>query len=73
MALSVKTIEFLRQTGGIGAFAGRFFKEAVKPRYEVAEFVRQCFIIGYKSLPLIGINRFYHGSRINHSTPAFIG
>lgn len=61
MALSVKTTEFLRETGGISAFAGRFFTEALKPRYEVAEFVRQCFIIGYKSLPLIGLTGFIMG------------
>jgi phospholipid/cholesterol/gamma-HCH transport system permease protein len=61
MALPVKTAEFLRETGGISAFAGRFFKEAFKPRYEVAEFVRQCFIIGYKSLPLIGLTGFIMG------------
>jgi phospholipid/cholesterol/gamma-HCH transport system permease protein len=61
MALPVKTVEFLQQTGGISAFAGRFFKEAFKPRYEVAEFIRQCFIIGYKSLPLIGLTGFIMG------------
>lgn len=61
MELSVKTTEFLRETGDISAFAGRFFKEAFKPRYEVAEFVRQCFIIGYKSLPLIGLTGFIMG------------
>lgn len=61
MALPVKTAEFLQQTGGIAAFAGRFFKEAFKPRYEVAEFVRQCFLIGYKSLPLIGLTGFIMG------------
>lgn len=61
MALPVKTTAFLQQTGGIAAFAGRFFKEAFKPRYEVAEFVRQCFLIGYKSLPLIGLTGFIMG------------
>lgn len=61
MPLPVNTIEFLRQTGSISAFAGRFFKEAFKPRYEVAEFVRQCFVIGYKSFPLIGLTGFIMG------------
>jgi phospholipid/cholesterol/gamma-HCH transport system permease protein len=61
MALPVKTAEFLKQTGGIAAFAGRFFKEAFKPRYEVGEFMRQCFLIGYKSLPLIGLTGFIMG------------
>jgi phospholipid/cholesterol/gamma-HCH transport system permease protein len=47
--------DFLDETGGIGAFTGRFFREGLKPRYEWQEFFRQCYIIGYKSLPLVGI------------------
>ena len=46
---------FLEEVGNIGAFAGRFFCEGLKPRYEWQEFFRQCYIIGYKSLPLVGI------------------
>ncbi len=42
-------------------FAGRFFRQWFKPRYEVAEFFRQCFIIGYKSLPLVGLTAFIMG------------
>lgn len=61
MALPLKTRRFLHETGDVSAFAGRFFKELFKPRYEVAEFVRQCFIIGYKSFPLIGLTAFIMG------------
>lgn len=61
MAIPVKTIKFLQETGGLSAFAGRFFKEVFKPRYEVAEFGRQCFIIGYNSFPLIGLTGFIMG------------
>jgi len=61
MDLPVKTTRFLQETGGISAFTGRFFIEAFKPRYEVAEFIRQCFVIGYKSLPLIGLTGFIMG------------
>ncbi len=46
---------FLEEVGGIGAFAGRFFKEGLRPRYEWQELFRQCYIIGYKSFPLVGI------------------
>ncbi len=46
---------FFEEVGGIGSFAGRFFKEGLKPRYEWEELFRQCYIIGYKSLPLVGI------------------
>jgi len=61
MELPVKTSEFLKQTGEVSAFAGRFFKEAFRPRYEIAEFIRQCFVIGYKSFPLIGLTGFIMG------------
>ncbi len=47
--------EFLDETGEIAAFTGRFFRELFKPRNEWSELVRQCYIIGYQSLPLVGI------------------
>ena len=46
---------FLEEAGGVSAFTGRFFKEGLRPRYEWQEFFRQCYIVGYKSLPLVGI------------------
>ena len=46
---------FLEEAGGISAFTGRFFREGLRPRYEWQEFFRQCYIIGYKSIPLVGI------------------
>jgi phospholipid/cholesterol/gamma-HCH transport system permease protein len=52
---------FLTEAGGISRFAGRFFSQWFKPRYEVAELFRQCFIIGYKSLPLVGLTAFIMG------------
>ncbi len=52
---------FLKEVGEISAFTGRFFREGVKPRYEWNEFIRQCFIIGYKSLPLVGVTAFIMG------------
>ncbi len=42
-------------------FAGRFFTELLSPPYEFKEFVRQCYVIGYKSLPLVGITGFIMG------------
>ncbi len=42
-------------------FAGRFFTELITPPYEFKEFVKQCYIIGYKSLPLVGITGFIMG------------
>ena len=42
-------------------FTARFFKEAFKPPYELKELIRQCYMIGYKSLPLVGITGFIMG------------
>jgi phospholipid/cholesterol/gamma-HCH transport system permease protein len=53
--------KFLTEAGDMSRFAGRFFKQWFKPRYEIAEFFRQCFIIGYKSLPLVGLTAFIMG------------
>lgn len=52
---------FLDEIGGLSQFTGRFFKQGFRPRYELAEFVRQCFVIGYKSFPLIGLTSFILG------------
>lgn len=61
MAIPSKTSQFLAETGSTAKFAGRFFSELFRPRYEIAEFARQCFVIGYKSLPLIGLTGFIMG------------
>jgi len=42
-------------------FILRFFKEAFLPPYEFQEIVRQCFEVGYKSLPLISLTGFITG------------
>lgn len=52
---------FLSETGGILRFTAHFFREVVKPRQEFEEFIRQCFLVGYKSLPLVGITAFIMG------------
>jgi phospholipid/cholesterol/gamma-HCH transport system permease protein len=52
---------FLDETGDMSRFTGLFFAQGFKPRYEFSEFIRQCFIIGYKSLPLIGLTGFIMG------------
>jgi phospholipid/cholesterol/gamma-HCH transport system permease protein len=48
-------------TGLLGRFSSRLFKQALQPRFEFKEFLRQCFLIGYKSLPLIGLTGFIMG------------
>jgi phospholipid/cholesterol/gamma-HCH transport system permease protein len=42
-------------------FAGRFFKEVFRPPFEVKEIIRQCYEVGYKSLPLITLTGFITG------------
>lgn len=42
-------------------FTGRFFSQGLRPRYEFTELLRQCFVIGYRSLPLVGLTGFIMG------------
>lgn len=59
MIIALKNI-FI-DAGNITAFTGRFFKELIRPPFEIKEFLRQCYIIGYKSLPLVAITGFIMG------------
>lgn len=52
---------FFEETGEIARFTGRLFSQWFKPSYEIAEFLRQCYIIGYKSLPLVLLTAFIMG------------
>jgi phospholipid/cholesterol/gamma-HCH transport system permease protein len=61
MAKNTAFKEFLQEAGEIAAFSGRFFKECFRPRYEFAEFLKQCYFIGYKSLGLVGVTAFIMG------------
>ncbi|HEY1113205.1 MAG TPA: ABC transporter permease [Chitinophagaceae bacterium] len=49
------------EAGEASLFIGTFFKEVFTPPFEFKEFIRQCFAIGYKSLPLVGITGFIMG------------
>ena len=42
-------------------FVIRFFREVFKPPFEFKEFVRQCYEVGYRSLPLISLTGFITG------------
>jgi phospholipid/cholesterol/gamma-HCH transport system permease protein len=48
-------------TGKVTLFTAQFFKEILRPPFEFREFIRQCFTIGYKSLPLVAITGFIMG------------
>jgi phospholipid/cholesterol/gamma-HCH transport system permease protein len=52
---------FLSEAGQLSRFTGRFFSQAFRPRYELYEFTRQCYLIGYNSFPLIGLTSFIMG------------
>lgn len=53
--------QFFIGAGELGKFAGRFFSEGIRPPYEFREVLRQCYEIGYRSLPLITVTSFILG------------
>ncbi|PHN05705.1 MlaE family ABC transporter permease [Flavilitoribacter nigricans] len=55
------TRNVFREIGEVSLFAGRFFREVWRPPYEFREFVRQSYLIGYQSLPLVGVTGFIMG------------
>lgn len=59
MVIYLKSV--FTDAGNFTLFFVRFFKEVFKPPFEFREFIRQCFAIGYKSLPLVGITGFIMG------------
>ena len=59
MVVSIKNV--FNDAGSFSIFTARFFKEVFKSPYEIKEFIRQCFNIGYKSLPLVAITGFIMG------------
>lgn len=61
MSLAPSLKSFLTLSGDLSSFTVRFFKQGFTPPYEIAEFLRQCFVIGYKSLPLVGLTAFIMG------------
>jgi phospholipid/cholesterol/gamma-HCH transport system permease protein len=50
-----------KDAGNVSLFTARFFREVFRAPFEWREFIRQCYIIGYKSLPLVGITGFIMG------------
>lgn len=56
-----KITRILIELANIHRFVMRFFKELVQPPYEFKEIVRQCYEIGWKSLPLISLTGFVTG------------
>jgi len=61
MKATSATKAFFSESGDLARFTGRFFSVGSKPRYEFRELLAQCYLIGYKSLPLIGLTGFIMG------------
>ena len=61
MAITTHLKLFFSETGNIANFTGRFFTIGIRPRFEVRELLNQCYLIGYKSLPLIALTGFIMG------------
>ncbi len=59
MLANIKNI--FSDAGNVTQFTARFFKEILKPPFEIKEFIRQCYFVGYKSLPLVAITGFIMG------------
>jgi phospholipid/cholesterol/gamma-HCH transport system permease protein len=57
-----KTVKiFFEEVTHITLFTFRFFKELIKPRYEFNEIMKQSYLIGYKSFPLVAFTGFIMG------------
>lgn len=57
-----KTVkDFFVEVAQLTLFTGRFFKEAAKPPYEFNELLKQSYLIGYRSFPLVAITGFIMG------------
>lgn len=52
---------FFEEVAELTVFAFRYFKEVIKPPYEFKEFIKQSYLIGYKSFPLVAITGLIMG------------
>jgi phospholipid/cholesterol/gamma-HCH transport system permease protein len=61
MKLIFNSSHFFSEAGAMSRFAGKFLAQWYRPRYEFQEFLRQCYVIGYRSFPLVGLTGFIMG------------
>jgi phospholipid/cholesterol/gamma-HCH transport system permease protein len=52
---------FFEEVTQLTRFTLRFIKEALKPPYEFNEIIKQCYLIGFRSLPLVMLTGFILG------------
>lgn len=53
--------DFFNEVALITQFTGRFFKEVLMPPYNFNELIKQSYLVGVKSLPLVAITGFIMG------------
>lgn len=59
---NAKTLRvFFEEVALLTIFTWRFFKEGIRPPYEFKELVKQAYLVGYKSFPLVAITGFIMG------------
>lgn len=64
---------FLTDFADVLLFIAQFIKETFSRKFEGREFLRQCFALGYKSLPLISVTGFIMGFVLTiQSRPALV-
>jgi phospholipid/cholesterol/gamma-HCH transport system permease protein len=61
MKLPNSAIELFSEAGELTRFTLKFYREVFRPRFEWKEFIRQCYVVGYKSFPLIALTGFIMG------------
>jgi phospholipid/cholesterol/gamma-HCH transport system permease protein len=52
---------FFTEVTKLTRFAGQFCKEVIRPPYEFKELATQCYVVGYRSFPLVIITGFIMG------------
>jgi len=73
IAKTATASNFLTRFADVLLFIHHFIKETFSGKFEAKEFFRQCFSIGYKSLPLISVTGFIMGFVLTiQSRPALV-
>ncbi len=52
---------FFIEIGNLSSFAGRYFREAITPPFEIKELLKQCYNMGNRSLLLVSVTGFILG------------
>jgi phospholipid/cholesterol/gamma-HCH transport system permease protein len=49
--------KFFSELGDFSLFLSRIARETFSRNFEFREFLRQCYLIGYKTLPLVSVTK----------------